>query len=85
MFRIEAFLANRDAIARHNEKQEAGYTKGVNQFTGVAEEEIRSILGGTKYTCPTDAPLFTSSTPVIETAWDWRANGAYSVVREQGF
>ena len=47
-------------------------------------ETLSNQTVGKAFTCPTQATAFESVTPVLESTWDWRAQGATVRVHDQG-
>lgn len=85
------FLVNRIAIKEHNEKYAYGvvsYYKGVNQYTDMTYEEVKSVAfgfkQGTQFNVSGTARLHRPSLRAVPKAVDWRAKGVVTPVKDQG-
>jgi C1A family cysteine protease len=87
--RFDIFRTNLRSIILHNLDHTQNFTMGVNQFTDLTQQEFKeSFVGGLKpetlvgsYGCKS----FSSSAFSAPVAVDWRAKGAVTSVKDQGY
>jgi len=78
------FAANVEKINAHNANPLKSYTKAINKFTDMSDDELKAFLGDyhdsplqnvqTKFDLPTAPPA----------SWDWRSQGAVNPIKDQG-
>ena len=84
-FRRSVFLAQVDAIERHNEEADAGkhtYRKGTNQFSDLTVKEFTELVSSKHV--PTSAGRVVNLDIATPAAVDWRSKGAVTPVKNQG-
>ena len=90
LYTIDAFYENMAEMTAHNFEKNVRkshtYTKDINQFSGISPDKAMELLKLNQLSdalrCPTDAELFNSDFPIIETSWDWRAQQVSSLVHD---
>jgi len=85
------FLETRTAIKEHNKKFDAGlvsYYKGINQFSDMTFEEVKTVAFGfkysTKFNLTGSAHLHKPSLKELPKSVDWRTKGVVTPVKDQG-
>lgn len=90
--RRDIFAKNLDAIIQHNSMEGVSYTKGINQYSDMTEDDFRrhfniQAAGADQDCSATDTrqsinKQFTEGD--VPDAWDWREKGDVSPVKNQG-
>ena len=81
-YRERIFLENLEAINLHNINEHKTYTQGVNQFTGMTQEEFEQNYLG--LIVPTEEIVTDSVLEVALEDTDWVAQGYVTAVKNQG-
>ena len=63
LYTLEGYLANKLEIEDHNSRNDSGYSKEINQFTGIPKtllmkENVKGL--GRSFKCPTEATVFST-------------------------
>lgn len=80
-YRERIFLENLAKIELHNRNEHNSYTMGINQFTGLTDEEFSQIYLGTIVSA--ENIIEDTEVPVLGDV-DWVSEGAVTPVKNQG-
>jgi C1A family cysteine protease len=86
--RFEIFQEQLKLIDQHNSNPKATWQEGVNQFSDLTEQEVRSMFPPLPISAPSikvddDERVTNASIQVVPASVDWRTNGAVSGVKNQ--
>jgi len=84
--RFKIFQSNVERIIRHNANPYKTYTKGINKFTDLSDEEFSRMYLGASQNC---SATYNKKIPFknrknIPNYWDWRNKSIVSPVKNQG-
>ena len=86
--RFKIFSANAAAVETHNAARSSSYTRGINQFSDLTQEEWEAaFLGGYRKMGPaknTQAKATSYEVKDLPASVDWREEGVISAVKNQG-
>lgn len=81
-YREKVFLENLAKVNAHNSKNDISYTMGINQFSGMTQEEFVQTYLGT--IVETNNLVVDDSMEPINAEVDWTTQGAVTPVKNQG-
>lgn len=89
--RMSVFAQNLERVIEHNKQEDKTYTKGLNKFSDLTDEEFtayfkldKTKLREDQHCSATKGPIKDISQVDIPAAWDWREHHGVTPVKNQG-
>ena len=87
--RRQNFQNTIERIVEHNQKEGNTYTKGINMYSDMSDEEFNehfmiNHLTEAQHCSATNQEPFGEEMPIEAKHWDWREHGGVSPVKNQG-
>lgn len=88
---MKAFAASIERVVEHNSQANKSYTKGINKYSDMTDEELRNYFKLDKtgvreeqHCSATKGPLMDPTQVSYPASWDWREHDGVSPVKNQG-